>query len=94
VGLGVGGDGQVALADEFTDSRPRHPAQVHQGNAPVAEIVRAKHRDARSLAGFPYRGAEGIGARFGKQPGLRVGEPPMRQGGLDGLGQHRGQFDP
>jgi hypothetical protein len=42
VGIGVGGDGQVALANKFTDPRPGHPAQVQERYSPVAQVVRLK----------------------------------------------------
>jgi hypothetical protein len=37
--VGVGGDAEVALANELADPCPRHPPQVQQADAAVAEVI-------------------------------------------------------
>ena len=44
----VGGHGEVALANELGDPRPRHTAQVQQADPAVAQVVRRPERRSRS----------------------------------------------
>jgi hypothetical protein len=62
VGVGVRGDGEVALGDLLTDPRPRCPAEVHERDAAVPEVVRAERRDAGRGAGPSGRRPEAVAA--------------------------------
>lgn len=68
----VGGDAEVALADELADARPRHPAQMQEADPPVPEVVRAEQRNAGGLARLRDRRAERVGARPGEQARIGV----------------------
>jgi len=94
VGVGVGGDAEVALADELADARPRHPAQVQQADAAVAEVVRRPERDRGRATGLRDRGAQGVGAGVREEPSLRVAVITRAELGLERLGDDRVEFNP
>ena len=50
------------MADKLADPRPRHPAQVQQRDAAVAQVVRRERRHAGGGAGAGDRGRKPVGA--------------------------------
>ena len=53
--------GEVALADVLADPRPRHAAQVQEGDSSVTEVVRRECRDTSGGAGACDGGAQPVG---------------------------------
>jgi hypothetical protein len=52
VGVRVRRDSEVALSDEFSDSRPRHTAKVEKTDPPVPEVVRRERRNSGGSTRF------------------------------------------
>jgi hypothetical protein len=91
--VGAGRRHEVIVADELADPRPRHPAQVEQGDTTVAKVVRTERRDASGRAGTRESGAETIAAEA-MEDGLLRNSVLARHKRRHGLEEHVGYRNP
>jgi hypothetical protein len=87
VGVGVGGDRQIALPDPLADPRPGDAAQVQQRDSPVAEVVRAEQRDRGGPARLRDRGPQRVGPGVGEQAGVGVAVFAWAEAGFERFGE-------